>query len=168
MKGSLQDCDDGVRRGESFSPSPQKPTGAGNLATNLLPPRSLDIGGRPPCLSPFSPLGGKTNSHSAATHAQASLPASLDRGSFSDGVRSFTVRTSCTEAPDSFQVHLTGQSSEVVLVISGLGAHDLRATWGPQWRTASEGWRDWFEATAFMVFYNGHRPDSGSVRVCNG
>ncbi|WP_199035311.1 hypothetical protein [Glycomyces salinus] len=112
--------------------------------------------------------GGKTNSHSATTHGQASPPASIERGSFSDGIRSFTVRTSCAEAPDSFQVHVTGRSSEVVLVISGLGTNDLRATWGPQWRTASEGWRDWFEATAFMVFYNGQRPHSGRERVCNG
>jgi hypothetical protein len=65
-------------------------------------------------------------------------------------------------------VHLTGQSREVVLVISGLSTRDLRATWGPQWRTASETWRDWFEATAFMVFYNGQRPPRGKVRVCNG
>jgi anthranilate synthase component 1 len=68
--------------------------------------------------------GGKTNSHSAATPAGASL----EKGTFSDGVRTFTVRASAVPAPDSFQVHLAGQSREVVLVISGLSTRDLRAT----------------------------------------
>ncbi|GAB4008858.1 hypothetical protein GCM10029992_66360 [Glycomyces albus] len=86
-------------------------------------------------------------------------------GSFSDGVRTFTVRASGPSAPDSLNVYADGNRSEVVLVISGLNTGELRATWGPQWRTASESWRDWFEANAFMVFYNGRRPDFRRVRV---
>ncbi|WP_199035489.1 hypothetical protein [Glycomyces salinus] len=101
-------------------------------------------------------------------HANRSSRLGLDRGDFSDGVRNFTVRASCVDAPDSFQVYADGNTTEVVLVISGLNSGELRATWGPQWRTASESWRDWFEASAFMVFHNGTRPDFGRGRTCNG
>lgn len=102
------------------------------------------------------------------SRANRSARPGLDRGDFSDGVRHFTVRTSGPDAPDSFQVYADGNPSEVVLVISGLNSGELRATWGPQWRTASESWRDWFEASSFMVFYNGQGPAAGSVRLCNG
>lgn len=116
-----------------------------------------------------------TDTHRARSTAPA--PAALDRGQFSDGVRSFTVRASGPTAPDSFQVFAGGDRADVVLVVSGINTGELRATWGPEWRTASETWRDWFEANSFMVFYNGKRPASGTasgtgsarrVRVCNG
>ena len=99
---------------------------------------------------------------------RSATPIASDRGDFNDGVRLFTVRASGVDAPDSFQVYANRNPAEVVLVISGLNSGELRATWGPYWRTASEAWRDWCEANAFMVFYNGGRPDTGKVRVCNG
>lgn len=92
----------------------------------------------------------------------------VERGRFTDRIRTFSVRTSSMPAPDSFQVFADEFQRELVLVVSGINSGALRATWGAQWRTASEGWRDWCEATAFMVFYNGGRPDAGKVRVCNG
>ncbi|HEU5129279.1 MAG TPA: hypothetical protein VFU12_14935 [Glycomyces sp.] len=58
--------------------------------------------------------------------------------------------------------------SEIVLVVSGLNSGALKATWGPGWITASEEWRQWCEAEAFMVFYNGTKAAVGRVRVCNG
>ncbi|WP_026922586.1 hypothetical protein [Glycomyces arizonensis] len=93
--------------------------------------------------------------------------AELERGSFADSVRTYTVRASSQTAPDSFQVH-TGDARDIVLVISGLNTGELHATWGPGWRTASESWREWAEAQAFMVFYNGEQPSTANVRVCNG
>ncbi|WP_199042730.1 hypothetical protein [Glycomyces salinus] len=112
--------------------------------------------------------GRRRSPNTPAARPAAPGAAIQNRGDFSDGVRSFTVRASGIPAPDSFQVCANRNPAEVVLVISGLNTGELRATWGPQWRTASEGWRDWFEATAFMVFYNGRRPDFRRVRVCDG
>ncbi|GAB4006612.1 hypothetical protein GCM10029992_57920 [Glycomyces albus] len=100
--------------------------------------------------------------------SRSTAPVALDRGQFSDGVRRFTVRASGPDAPDSFQVYVDGNRAEVVLVVSGINTGELRATWGPHWRTASEPWRDWFEASSFMVFYNGKGPAAESVRLCNG
>ena len=94
--------------------------------------------------------------------------ATLERGAFSDGVRTFTVRASSEDAPDSFQVYANGQPCEIVLVISGLISGELKAAWGPDWRSASEPWREWAEAQAFMVFYNGRSTFRGTARVCNG
>ncbi|WP_100446291.1 hypothetical protein [Glycomyces xiaoerkulensis] len=87
--------------------------------------------------------------------------ADLERGSFTDGVRSYTVRVSGDDAPDSFQVH-TGPARDIVLVVSGLNSGELHATWGPSWRGASDAWREWVEAKAFMTFYN------GEGRFCDG
>ncbi|GAB4004070.1 hypothetical protein GCM10029992_47950 [Glycomyces albus] len=69
---------------------------------------------------------------------------------------------------DSFQVYADHNPAEVVLVVSGLNSGELRATWGPQWRTTSEPWQEWFEANAFMVFHNGSLPPTGKVRACRG
>ncbi|GAB3649996.1 hypothetical protein [Glycomyces tarimensis] len=85
----------------------------------------------------------------------------LERGSFTDGSRSYTVRASSADAPDSFQVY-TGEARDIVLIVSGLNSGELKATWGPTWRTASDAWREWVEAQSFMVFYN------GEARFCNG
>jgi hypothetical protein len=92
----------------------------------------------------------------------------LERGRFTDGVRTFSVRASSEDAPDSFQVYADESRCELVLVVTGLISRDLKATWGPQWRSASEEWREWLETNAFMVFYNGDRTAVGSVRVCDG
>lgn len=92
----------------------------------------------------------------------------LERGRFSDGVRTFSVRASSGDAPDSFQVYTDGGQGELVLVITGLISRELRASWSLEWRSASDSWREWLEANAFMVFYNGDRPAIGKVRVCNG
>ncbi len=95
-------------------------------------------------------------------------PASLERGSFSDGARTFHVFASSDSAPDSFQVFMGTDRSDLVLVISGLNSGELKANWGPGWRAASEEWREWFEVKAFMAYYNGDRPSTSEVRVCNG
>ncbi|WP_156926027.1 hypothetical protein [Glycomyces arizonensis] len=99
---------------------------------------------------------------------RTSIPDSIERGAFSDGVHSFSVRASSGDAPDFFQVYTSGKVAEIVLVVSGLNAGTLKATWGLNWVTASEEWREWCEAEAFMVFYNGTKPAVGRVRVCNG
>ncbi|MCC3764072.1 hypothetical protein K3N28_13455 [Glycomyces sp. TRM65418] len=97
----------------------------------------------------------------------------LERGRFSDGRRSFTVRASSAQAPDSFQVFVTGNAADIVLIVSGLTSGNLHATWGEEWRAASEAEREWFQAWAFHVFYNGsvserRRPQPGTVRHCDG
>lgn len=99
---------------------------------------------------------------------RTSIPDSNVRGTFSDGVNTFSVHASSDEAPDSFQVYASGSVAEIVLVISGLNAGALNATWGLNWVNASEEWREWCEAEAFMVFYNGTKPAVGRVRVCHG
>ncbi|GAB3230849.1 hypothetical protein GCM10027447_25560 [Glycomyces halotolerans] len=91
----------------------------------------------------------------------------MERGRFSDGVRTFSVRASSADVPDSFQVY-ADDSRDLVLVISGLVSRELKASWAPEWKTASEEWREWLEVKAFMVFYNGDRPATGRARVCNG
>ena len=97
-----------------------------------------------------------------------SIPDSIVRGTFTDNVRSFSVRASSEDAPDFFQVTVNEPLGEIVLVISGLNTGTMKATWGLNWVTASEEWREWLEAEAFMVFYNGTKPAIGRVRVCNG
>ncbi|HEU5128986.1 MAG TPA: hypothetical protein VFU12_13430 [Glycomyces sp.] len=99
----------------------------------------------------------------ATVSTKSSLPrrAELERGSFTDGTHVYTVHASGPHAPDSFQVH-TGEAHDIVLVVSGLNSGDLKATWGPGWRSAPAPWREWAEAQAFMVFYN------GEIRHCDG
>lgn len=92
----------------------------------------------------------------------------LERGNFTDGYQTFHVRCSSENAPDSFQVYADGNPEAVVLVLSGLNSGELKATWGRDWRTASEAWREWAEAQAFMLFYNGQSTPRATVRVCNG
>ncbi|GAB3219786.1 hypothetical protein GCM10027447_03260 [Glycomyces halotolerans] len=107
----------------------------------------------------------RSNSHAAAPPANVRP---LVRGSFSDGVHRYTVRASSAETPDSFQVYANGDPADIVLVISGLISKELKATWGAVWNRGSDEWREWLEANAFMVFYNGDRPAIGKVRVCSG
>ncbi|GAB3650125.1 hypothetical protein [Glycomyces tarimensis] len=92
----------------------------------------------------------------------------LARGQFTDGMRTFEVRSSSADAPDSFQVYVDDNRDDIVLVISGLNSGDLKATWGRDWRGASEEWREWAEASAFMAFYNGQHESVRRTRVCNG
>src|SRR5690606_24278880 len=102
------------------------------------------------------------------TMTRASIQDSIERGTFSDGVRVFSVRASSDEMPDSFQVYLAGSPAEIVLVVSWPHSGIFTATWWPNWLTASEGWRQWCEAEAFMVFYNGTGRLAGRTRVCDG
>jgi hypothetical protein len=80
----------------------------------------------------------------------------LERGEFSDSLRSYKVRVSGTDAPDSFQVY-TGQREDIVLIVSGLNSGDLKATWGPDWRGAEEEWKVWVEECAFSVLIGVHQ-----------
>ncbi|WP_030154658.1 hypothetical protein [Glycomyces sp. NRRL B-16210] len=99
----------------------------------------------------------------------------LERGTFRDDYRTYTVRASSANAPDSFQV-LTGErGDDVVLVVSGLNSGELKATWGRYWAGLKPHSKIWIEEQAFRTVYSGHRitasapvPDSGSVRYCNG
>ncbi|MCD0442258.1 hypothetical protein LO763_01285 [Glycomyces sp. A-F 0318] len=83
-------------------------------------------------------------------------PISLERGAFHDDLRQYKVRVSSADAPDSFQV-TTGEREDLVLVISGLNSGDLKATWGPFWRSHKPSWKIWVEESAFRVFYSGCR-----------
>ena len=94
--------------------------------------------------------------------------AELDRGRFSYGNLTFTVRASGPGTPDSFQVYANGNPADIVLVVSGLNSRSLHATWGDDWRSWDEDWKLRFKEHAFMVFYNGPNPPPGKVRVCNG
>ncbi|GAA1662020.1 hypothetical protein GCM10009830_04050 [Glycomyces endophyticus] len=99
--------------------------------------------------------------------------AALERGRFSDGRRSYTVRASGADSPDSFQVFRTDNAADIALIVSGLTSGCLHATWGEEWRGASEASREWLRAWAFHVFYNGDgvtsaRPASPGERYCNG
>ncbi|THV30675.1 hypothetical protein [Glycomyces paridis] len=106
---------------------------------------------------------------------------SLERGTFTDGRHNFGVRASSANSPDSFQVY-TGDSRDIVLIISGLNSGELKATWGPEWRSMGAEWKSWAEESAFRVFYSGHRigtpgaptvartsrPRPEATRYCNG
>ncbi|MCD0446623.1 hypothetical protein LO763_23680 [Glycomyces sp. A-F 0318] len=95
----------------------------------------------------------------------------LDRGVFRDEYRSYTVRASGPDAPDSFQV-LTGERrDDVVLIVSGLNSGNLKATWGRFWSGLKPHSKIWIEEQAFRAFYSGHRiiaAAPASVRFCNG
>lgn len=97
----------------------------------------------------------------------------LERGRFSDGRQSYTVRASSAVAPDSFEVFVTGNPADLVLIVSGLCTGDLYGTWGEEWRTAPEEARNWVRAWAFHVFENGGEPQAPKpkprvVRHCDG
>ncbi|THV23603.1 hypothetical protein [Glycomyces paridis] len=111
----------------------------------------------------------------------------LERGTFRDDYRTYTVRASSASAPDSFQV-LTGErKDDVVLVVSGLNSGELKATWGPFWNGLKSNAKIWIEEQAFRTVYSVRRataaaqagagvgPGAGavsvgtcSVRACNG
>lgn len=80
----------------------------------------------------------------------------LERGEFRDSLRTYKVRVSSNEAPDSFQVY-TGSREGIVLIVSGLNSGDLKATWGPGWRGAEAEWKVWVEECAFGLLYGGHQ-----------
>jgi hypothetical protein len=82
---------------------------------------------------------------------------SLERGAFSDDYRTYQVRVSSADAPDSFQV-LTGKGDDIVLIVSGLNSGELKATWGPFWRSFKPNWKIWVEESAFRVFYSQCQP----------
>lgn len=95
----------------------------------------------------------------------------LDRGAFSDDYRSYTVRASSADAPDSFQVVTGDRGDDIVLVVSGLNSGDLKATWGRFWAGLKPQSKIWIEEQAFRTFYSGHRIIATapvSVRFCNG
>ncbi|MEU6246541.1 hypothetical protein [Glycomyces sp. NPDC047010] len=92
--------------------------------------------------------------------------AELVRGSFRDDYRSYTVRASSADAPDSFQV-IAGAREDIVLVISGLNSGDLKASWGQYWARLKPQDKIWLEEQAFRVFYRGRRI-VGAARFCDG
>jgi hypothetical protein len=95
---------------------------------------------------------------------------SLEQGAFHDDFRTYKVRASSVDAPDSFQVY-TGPSEDIVLIVSGLNSGDLKATWGPFWRASKPQWKAWLEDSAFRAFYSGRRVVTSaptSVRFCDG
>ncbi|MEV3936488.1 hypothetical protein AB0K52_10990 [Glycomyces sp. NPDC049804] len=94
----------------------------------------------------------------------------VERGSFSDDYRTYRVRASGADAPDSFQV-LTGDHDDIVLIVSGLNSGDLKATWGPFWRSFKPTWKIWVEEAAFRVFECGRQEINSapaSIRFCRG
>jgi hypothetical protein len=96
---------------------------------------------------------------------------SLDRGSFRDEFRSYTVRASSLDAPDSFQVITGERGDDVVLIVSGLNSGNLKATWGRFWSGLKPQSKIWVEEQAFRVFYSGHRIMAAapvSARFCDG
>ena len=94
--------------------------------------------------------------------SRQSYAASTERGHFSDGRNTFTVRASASPAPDSFQVSANNNAADLVLIVSGLNSGDMHTTWGPEWRPYAPEWKAWVEDTAFTVLRN------GSVRSCDG
>jgi len=100
----------------------------------------------------------------------ASRTDTLDRGSFHDDYRSYKVRASSADAPDSFQV-VTGANEDIVLIVSGLNSGNLKATWGPFWRSFKPNWKIWVEDSAFRVFYSGRTALPSAppmVKFCDG
>ena len=100
----------------------------------------------------------------------ASQGRSLERGEFRDGLRTYRVRVSSNEAPDSFQVY-TGASEDIVLIVSGINSGNLKATWGPGWRGAEKDWKVWVEECAFRLVIVGRHMierNPASVRFCDG
>ncbi|MDA1358638.1 hypothetical protein O1R50_03335 [Glycomyces luteolus] len=96
----------------------------------------------------------------------------LLRGRFTDGYTDFSVRASSADMPDSFQVYVSGNHADLVLIVSGLISGYRHATWGDGWRAYTPEWKAWAEDTAFKVFSGGRvEPTSkraGSVRFCDG
>ncbi|THV41209.1 hypothetical protein [Glycomyces buryatensis] len=94
-----------------------------------------------------------------ANHAGRLDPGPLERGSFRDEFRIYRVRASSADKPDSFQVY-TGEREDIVLIVSGLNSGELKATWGPLWRSFKPHWKTWFEESAFRAFH-GAGPATG-------
>lgn len=97
-------------------------------------------------------------------------PGSLDRGTFRDQYRTYTVRASSADEPDSFQVLTGAHGEDMVLVVSGLNSGDLRATWGRFWSGLRPHAKVWVEEQAFRVFYRHRIAAAGpeAVRFCDG
>ncbi|WP_026924561.1 hypothetical protein [Glycomyces arizonensis] len=91
----------------------------------------------------------------------------VERGRFRDRRSEFVVCSTEADASDSLRVYEGQNRTDLVLVITGICSGDLKASWGRQWRTASDEWREWMEAKAFMAFYTGRTPRR-TVRTCNG
>lgn len=98
------------------------------------------------------------------------------RGSFHDDYRTYRVKAANAAAPDSFEVVTGDRGDDIVLLVSGLNSGELKATWGPFWRSFKPTWKIWVEESAFRVFHrtqppttqtpNGSAPTS--VRICRG
>ncbi|WP_157975217.1 hypothetical protein [Glycomyces dulcitolivorans] len=102
------------------------------------------------------------------TSGEPDPAASLDRGTFQDDYRSYTVRASSAVAPDSFQVITGVQQNDVVLVISGLNSGDLKATWGRFWNGLKPHAKVWLEEQAFRIFYRDRLDSAKFFRHCDG
>ena len=92
----------------------------------------------------------------------------LERGRFSDGRTVFTVRASSLDAPDSLQVYAGGNPADIVLIVSGINSGNLRATWGDDWRSADDEWKQRFKDQTFIVFYDVQAPAIEGARFCDG
>ncbi|MFG3341688.1 hypothetical protein [Glycomyces sp. NPDC048151] len=96
--------------------------------------------------------------------------AAVERGSFHDDFRSYRVRVPSADAPDSFEV-VTGDGADLVLLVSGINSGELKATWGPFWRSFKPAWKIWVEESAFRVFHRARTPIASvpsGVRFCDG
>jgi hypothetical protein len=105
-----------------------------------------------------------------SNQAGANHSAALERGSFHDDYRTYRVRASSADAPDSFQV-LTGDGDDIVLIVSGINSGELKATWGPFWRSFKPAWKIWVEESAFRAFHRARTPMPSaptSIRFCDG
>jgi hypothetical protein len=55
--------------------------------------------------------------------------------------------------------------------VSGLNSGELKATWGPFWRSFKPTWKVWVEESAFRVFYSQRQPIASAPitwRFCEG
>jgi hypothetical protein len=94
----------------------------------------------------------------------------LERGQFHDDYRTYKVRASSIDAPDSFQVY-TGDHEDIVLIVSGLNSGKEKTTWGPFWRSFKPSWKIWVEDSAFRVFNRGRVEVASaptSIKFCDG
>ena len=104
------------------------------------------------------------------TRRGAARTDSFERGQFHDDYRTYKVRASSIDAPDSFQVY-TGDHEDIVLIVSGLNSGKEKTTWCPFWRGFKPTWKIWVEDSAFRVFNRGRVEVASApttIKICDG